>query len=335
MNSALPPPTYQCRVCRKAYASSEGAPHGGMCCDQPLEEVPLSPPVAPPALCCDARQSKGRGRGRGRGGHVASASSSSGAAGSTLPAASPSPTYAKVDDPGAAKNTTVKFPQRMLPKMEQARQDDRFPASAIGLVLGKEQKGEARSRHGVKKARRRDVSEAPTLHGSVLYIPDHQSHGEEPYPMGRAATLCDTHELRIIGWIRAVAPTVSNNFVLTGLDVAFQRALQLQEPRAFLALLQGAEVMFCRLKPFYLHVVETGSEADQDWAIVDDAFEPADDVGYTCRGKHGMWKLVVDIGRDPNGSEERLAAALDATLAATVPPPQTEEENRPKIRGPG
>ena len=27
-----------------------------------------------------------------------------------------------------------------------------------------------------------------------------------------------------------------------------------------------------------------------------------------------------------NGSEERLAAALDATLAASVPPPQTEEE---------
>ena len=157
------------------------------------------------------------------------------------------------------------------------------------------------------------------LHGLVLYIPDHQSHGEEPRPMGRAATLCDTHELRIIGWIRAVAPTVSDNFVLTGLDVAFQRALQLQEPRAFLALSKGAEVTFYRLKPFYLHSVETGagSEADKDLAIVDDAFELADDVGYTGRGKHGMWKLVVDGDFwDPLDMDKRLEATLDANRIA-------------------
>ena len=103
-------------------------------------------------------------------------------------------------------------------------------------------------------------------------------------------------------------------------DLAFQQSLQSLEPRAFLAVVRDGSVQLLRAKQSHL---QSDPHTVSD---VDDAFEPAQDVGHTGRGKHGMWRLVVDVDMwNPLGISDRLRASFapaQAAVPASLDPPQ-------------
>ena len=123
---------------------------------------------------------------------------------------------------------TVLLPERMLPRVETARQDPRFADITVGFILGGPDK-------------RRSLS---VLRGDMLYVPGGQST-DAPHTCGRLDALLEENHSRIVGWIRS-APATSSR-VFSQRDRSLQLSLQTREPLAFLAALFGPEVQFLRL----------------------------------------------------------------------------------------
>ena len=186
---------------------------------------------------------------------------------------------------------TVLLPERMLPRVETARQDPRFADITVGFILGGPDK-------------RRSLS---VLRGDMLYIPGGQST-DAPHTCGRLDALLEENHRRIVGWIRA-APATSSR-VLSQRDRSLQLSLQTREPLAFLAALFGPEVQFLRLD------TRLGLSPNSE-------FVEAREVGYTSRGKRGQWRLVVDADVwDPTDIEGRLTKRLAATAACVEDDPR-------------